>query len=94
MFDVPNSLGLDNRTLLQALNFGGGNGPKGAAQTLLRSAVAALLNAALGSPPYPLTEAQIIADVNAALTGTRTTMLALATTLDNYNNLATRCHDV
>ena len=55
------------------------------------------LEARFGAPvleAYAMTEAQIIADVNAALTGTRTTMLALATTLDNYNNLATRCHDV
>jgi len=36
---------------------------------------------------YPLTEAQIIEEVNAVLaSGSRTAMIVLATTLDNYNN--------
>ena len=35
VFNVPDRLGLDNTTLLQALQSGGGPGVKGAAQTVL-----------------------------------------------------------
>jgi uncharacterized repeat protein (TIGR01451 family) len=88
VFDVPDAFGLDNDTLLQALNYGGGPGAKGAAQILLRAAVAALLNAANSDVAYPRTEAEIIADVNAALaSNNRSQMLALATELDADNNL-------
>ena len=48
VFNVPDELGLDNYTLLQALEFKGGSGNIGAAQILLRAAVAALLNEANG----------------------------------------------
>lgn len=87
VFDLPDSLGLDNKTLLEALNFGGGSGVKGAAQNLLRAAVAALLNAAHPDINYPMTAAEVIAQVNAALaSNNRATMLGLATTLDTQNN--------
>ncbi|WP_372874327.1 hypothetical protein [Pseudomonas sp.] len=79
------SLGGD--TMLQALNYMGGNNTKGAAQILLRAAVAAVLNAAHPDVQFAFTEGDVIADVNAALnSGSRATMLALATTLDNANN--------
>jgi hypothetical protein len=82
----PNTL--QNRTLMQALNFGGGPGVQGAQQILLRNAVAALLNAAHPGVNYPLTTAQVIAMVNAALqSNDRNTMLALEAQLDMYNNL-------
>jgi hypothetical protein len=85
---VPDALGLDNNTLLQALSFGGGSDLTGAAKILLRAAVAALLNAAHPNIDYPRTAAQIIADVNAALaSGNRNTILALASQLDKDNNL-------
>jgi hypothetical protein len=88
VFDVPNELGLDNATLLEALSFGGGPGVEGASQILLRAAVAALLNSASPGVDYPLTTAQVIAQVNAALaTGDRATILALAAELDRLNNL-------
>ena len=75
-------------TLLAALELGGGPGVDGATQNLLRAAVAALLNAVNGTVDYPLTSAQILAQVNAAIaTGNRAAILALATTLDNNNNL-------
>jgi hypothetical protein len=49
--------------------------------------VAALLNAAHPDIDYPLTTAQVIADVNAALaSGNRKTMLTLAKSLDALNN--------
>jgi hypothetical protein len=88
VFDVPNSFGLDNKTLLQALNFQGGTSTTAAARILLRAAVSALLNSASPDVNYPLTTAQVIAQVNAALaSNNRSTMLALASTLDSYNNL-------
>lgn len=76
------------KTLLQTLQGGGGAGAEGAAKILLRAAVAALLNAGHSGVDYPQTTAEILADVNAALSGKdRDTMLALATGLDNDNNL-------
>jgi hypothetical protein len=87
VFDIPDIYGLDNNTLLQALSFMGGNTEKGAAKILLRAGVAALLNAAHPDIDYPRTEAEVIADVNAALaSGDRATMLALAAELDLDNN--------
>jgi hypothetical protein len=75
-------------TLLQALEFGGGSGVAGAERILLRAAVAALLNSTSASVNYPLSTAQVISQVSAALaTDDRPTILALATTLDNFNNL-------
>jgi hypothetical protein len=88
VFDVPDAFGLDNVTLLAALDFEGGPTTADAAEVLLRQAVAALLNAASPDVDYPLTEAQIIAAVNAALaSGDRATILALAEQLDTFNNL-------
>ena len=78
---------LASQSLLQALQGGGGSGTLGAAKILLRAATAALLNAAHPGVDYPRTPAQIISDVNAALTSNnRNTMLALATALDDDNN--------
>lgn len=87
VFDIPNSFGLDNRTLVQGLQGGGGKGLKGGATILLRAAVAALLNAADADVNYPRTAAEVIADVNAALASSRADMLSLATALDVDNNL-------
>ena len=88
VFNVPDGLQLDNVTLLEALSFKGGNGTKGAAQTLLRAAVAALLNSAHPNLNYPRTTASVISAVNAALdSGDRSAMLTLAAALDADNNL-------
>lgn len=79
---------LAGKTLLQTLQGGGGPGAEGAAKILLRAAVAALLNAAHSGVDYPRTTAEILADVNAALSGgNRDAMLSLATALDDDNNL-------
>jgi hypothetical protein len=79
VFEVPNVFGLDNNTLLQALNFTGGTSTTGAAKILLRAGVAALLNAAHPDVDYPSTTGQVIADVNAALASlNRSTMLTAA----------------
>jgi hypothetical protein len=78
---------LSGETLLAALQGGGGPGLVGAETILLRAAVAALLNTSNPSVHYPLTSAQVISEVNAALaTSDPSTIPALATTLDNYNN--------
>jgi hypothetical protein len=83
VFDVPDGLGLDNVTLLEAL---GANG--GGARALLRHAVAALLGAAHPAVDYPQGAADIIAAVNAALaSGNATTIENLKNQLDRWNNL-------
>jgi hypothetical protein len=88
VFDVPDTLGLDDKTLAEALGFRGGSGVKGAAQILLRAAVAALLNSAHPDVDYPRSTSAVIADVNTALaSNNRSTILALAGALDVYNNL-------
>jgi hypothetical protein len=75
-------------TLLQALEFGGGDDVSGATQILLRAAVAALLNSANPTVEYPRSPASIIADVNAAIAGgDRAAILTLASALDGDNNL-------
>jgi hypothetical protein len=59
----------------------------GAAQILLRQAVAAVLNARAGIG-YPLTVQQVINEVNTALASCdRDTILAEASRLDTFNNL-------
>jgi hypothetical protein len=88
VFDVPDSLGLDNVTLIQALSLPGGSTLQGAAQILFRAAVAALLNSAKSGISYPLTTAQVISEVNTALASlNRSTILNEATRLDQFNNL-------
>jgi len=87
VFDVPDSYGLDNVTLLKALSFKGDTTLTGAARLLLKAGVAALLNSASPGVDYPLTTAEVIAQVNAALaSGDRSTIIALAEQLDAYNN--------
>lgn len=88
VFNVPDSLGLDNKTLLQALSFSGGSGVQGAAQNLFRHAVAAILNASHPLVDYPITTSSIISQVNTALaSGDKLKIEALKNKLDQYNNL-------
>ena len=88
VFTVPSALSsLGSATLLQALDFGGGAGAIGGARTLLRDAVAALLNSAALSG-YPVTTSNVISMTNAALaSGDRSTMLSLASNFNASNNL-------
>ncbi len=75
-------------TLLVALDYKGGPGIDGGKRLLLKQAVAALLNATSPSVAYPQSQAEVIAEVRFALaSGDRGLMLALASTLDAYNNL-------
>ena len=86
MFDIPDEFGIDDTSLSEALRFRGGSGELGAARILLRAAVASLLNASNPDVDFQYTEAEIIAQVNNALSGTRSDMLTLAEELDNANN--------
>ena len=73
-------------TVEDALAFKGGNNLAGAERILLRAAVAALLNAQTLN--YPLYPTQVVSVVTTALESeNRDTILALATILDNWNNL-------
>jgi uncharacterized repeat protein (TIGR01451 family) len=90
VFTVPSGYAsfLGSSTLAQALAFQGGNTLDGAAQILLRAAVAAVLNAASPDIGYPLTVSGIVSQVNAALASKdRGTILTLASLLDGDNNL-------
>jgi hypothetical protein len=88
VFDVPDSLGFDNVTLLQALSFQGGLEVGGAAEILLRASVSAVLNSAQPDVNYPLTTTDIVDTVNTALSsGSRSAMIELAVRLDKFNNL-------
>jgi hypothetical protein len=83
VFNVPDSLGLDNKTLLQALGTGGGG-----VSALFRQAVAAVLNAAHPLVDYPLTASSIVSQVNTALaSGNKNTIESLKDQLDSLNNL-------
>jgi hypothetical protein len=83
---------LGNTSLRGALDFGGGSGVCGGAQILLRAAVAALLNASSSEVDYPLTQQEVIGLVSAALQSCdRGTIIALASELDQANNLG--CKD-
>ena len=86
-----------NKTLLEALDGGGGPGADGAALILARAATAAWLNAAHDGVGYPWRRVGpgedgrpgLVSTVNAAFaSGDRATMLALAAWLDADNNLA------
>lgn len=86
--------GNGDATLLQALSFKGGPGIGGAQRILLKQAVASLLNASsVGtSTPldinFPVEQWDLVAMVTLVLLNNdRTTMLELATHLDDLNNL-------
>jgi hypothetical protein len=74
-------------SLLNALDYKGGSGIDGGKRILLKQAVAALLNSASNGVNYPLSQIQVREYVVFALgSNDRDVMLALAGTLDAYNN--------
>jgi hypothetical protein len=89
VFGVPVSLGLPpGDTLLDGLNYGGGNNAQGAARNLLLPAVASLLNAVHADVLFPFTETEVLANVSDALASMdREAMIALAQVFDEANNL-------
>lgn len=85
--------GYTSWTFLQALQGGGGPGLDGAARILLRAASAAYLNAAHEGVGYPYRRAAMRPLLQAAFaSGDRATMLALASQLDDANNLGCPLH--
>ncbi len=83
---------LASATLADGLAFQGGSDLNGAAQILLRAAIAGVLNANNPNVAYSLTASQIISSVNSALaSGDRNTILNLATQIDNANNGQAGC---
>jgi hypothetical protein len=93
VFDVPDSYGLDEYTLLEALSFGGGSGNLGMAKNLLRAAVAALLNASHPLIAYPVSETTVILNMTDnsvttnKLTLSREKMEQYKDIFDGWNNL-------
>ena len=85
---------IGDHTLLTGLSFKGGDSLGGKVEILMRAAIAALLNSANPNVNYPLTSAQIISQVNAAIaSGDANTILGLAGTLDGYNNAGCTAKD-
>jgi len=79
---------LANSSLLNALSFSDGNDLVGAAQTLLRVATKALLDASHPSVVYRLSATEVLAKVNAALDSQdQGIMLQLANDLASYDAL-------
>ena len=75
---VPAGHQYASATLQDALNFQGGSGIEGATRSLLRQAVAALLNADRLGDRYPLTESEVREAVQDAIaSGNRDTILEL-----------------
>jgi len=98
VFDCISGYGwIGEDTLMDALNYQGGKGTKGAGMILLRAAVAALLNISHPDIDYPqpgnnMTEGELIANVCAALNGEdRGIIIDLAEQLDDWNNAEEGC---
>jgi hypothetical protein len=86
VFDLPAFPNIGNATLDEALGFGGGPTVAAAVRVLIRQAVAGVLNASHPDVNYPLTAAQIIANVNAAIaTNNRNTILGLKDQIAGFN---------
>ena len=88
VFAIPANVALLGEvTNLQALSFGGGSSVADASATLLRAAVAGVLNATSPDVDYSISAGDLVAQVNAALaTGDRATILALKDAIDRANN--------
>ncbi len=89
VFDIPEEAPdwIPSLPIYLGLWFKGGNSVLGATKILLHHAIAAVLNTAHPDVDYPLTEYEIVTQVNDALASlNRTTMLTLKDTLDAYNN--------
>ena len=85
--DSGGSAIMGSASLVEALQFGGGDTIADKAEILLRAAVAAVLNADNPGVDYPWTSASIVDAVNAALASQDATQIInLATDLDGDNN--------
>jgi hypothetical protein len=82
--NVPEELA--EKSLMEALRFGGGPGSLGAARLLLRTSVVGLLNASHPAVTFALTDQQVVEQVTAALASNeRQPMMALKTYLASLN---------
>jgi hypothetical protein len=88
VFDLSGFPGLASDSLLEALQYKGGDTTVGAARILLRAATAALLNVAHPDvdSPWEMSDLLLAVD-NALATGDRMTILQMAWVLDMDNNL-------
>ena len=87
VFDVPDACTLDDVSRLEALSLQGGSTTQGAAEILLRAAVAALLNSVHPDVDYALTTADAIRDVNEVpASNNRGLILEISALLDDENN--------
>ena len=87
VFDVPDSYGVDNVTLVAAMSFGGGPTTTDKAKLLLHHAVAALLNSTSPDVDYPWLTADVISETNDALaSGNKAQMQTLKNVFDADNN--------
>ena len=95
VFNLSSYPSIAGNTFKDALVFNGGPTVTDKAKLLLLQAVAGLLNAATPEVGYPLSQADVISQVNAALaSGNSAQILALKDTLDGYNNLGSSvCQD-
>ncbi len=83
---------LGSATLLQGLEFQGGDTIQGAAEILLRAGISAVLNASTPGLAYSYGVPWIVSNVNAALDSqNRDAILNLATLLDKANNAPAGC---
>jgi hypothetical protein len=80
-----------NPSLLTVLEVGGGDGADGQ-NGMARQAVAALLNAAHSEVDFPMSEAEVIAAVQAAYAGTRT-FASVHAQFEAYNEMTTTLPD-
>lgn len=88
VFDLSGYSMLASDTLLEALQYKGGNGLDGAARILLRAATAALLNASHPDVDSPWEVSDLLLAVdNALATDDRSAILQMAWVLDMDNNL-------
>ena len=87
VFNVPDQLGLDNVTIVEALSLQGGSDLSGKAEILFRAAAAALLNS-IAEPNWPgPSTVNLITNVNNILaTLNKGNYVSYAAELDAHNN--------
>lgn len=87
VFDVPDELGLDNVTIIDALSLQGGSSLSGKAEILFRAAASSLLNG-IAEPNWPgPIPANLITNVNFILsTLDKGSYVSYASELDALNN--------
>jgi len=92
VFHIPIELiELESYTLLEALSLEGGASLLDKAENLIKVAVGALLNAAHPDVDYPLSETQVINDINNALSSLNPSVIEYQMLLLDYHNCLQAC---